>query len=149
MTAVNKPASDLYNISRMQIQFQEMSISSRMLWVNNSQAFLVGIYAGVNFFQTSDPGLHHKALMVGSVIPILGMLITIITLIDVISSMVQMNKLRQNYKNAHDGHEQEGALPLLNGAPADRFFQRISCVVSMVVFIAIWSYLIMGDHKWL
>ncbi|MBS7565179.1 hypothetical protein KHS38_12270 [Mucilaginibacter sp. Bleaf8] len=147
MPTENKPVSELYSVSRMQIEHYDMSIGLRLIWLNNSQAFMFGVYSVCTIMKAPTPFLAGKELMLAMAIPFLGFATTLVTLFDIITSIIQMNKLTRNYKNANSNHEQELNFPLLHGNIMDRVMQRISPVVTALLFLAVWIFLIMYDHQ--
>jgi hypothetical protein len=145
MATENNSLSELYTVSRAQIEHYNLSIGLRLIWLNNSLAFMFGVYAGLTTMQSPTSYLHGKAQMLNSAIPIIGFAVSLFTLFDIIASIVQMRKLTQNYSNVH--HDPEDNFPLINGTLADRFFQRLSPVASASLFLIVWTYLIMYDHQ--
>ncbi len=138
--------SELYTVSRFQIQYHENSIFVRSLWLINSQSFAFGIYSGTILFMSPDPKLHTKAQILHATLPFIGFVFTLFTLIDIVTSVVEMHKLNENYKAQNNNHAQELDFPLLNGTLADRFLQQFSSVASSLLFLAVWTLLIIYDH---
>lgn len=144
MTTDNSP-SELYTVSRSQIEHYNLSIGLRLIWLNNSLAFMFGVYAGLTTMQSPTSYLHGKAQMLNGVIPLIGFAVSLFTLFDIIASIVQMNKLTKNYANVHPNSED--SFPLITGTMADQFFQRLSPIASALLFLIVWTYLIMYDHQ--
>lgn len=145
MVAENNGPSELYIVSRAQIEHYNLSIGLRLIWLNNSLAFMFGVYAGLTTMQSPTSYMHVQAQMLNGVIPFIGFAVSMFTLIDIITSVVQMKKLTQNYVSIY--REPEDSFPLLNGTLADRFFQRLSPIASALLFLVVWSFLIMYDHQ--
>lgn len=145
MAADNKGPSELYTVSRSQIEHYNLSIGLRLIWLNNSLAFMFGVYAGLTTMQSPTSYMHGKAQMLNGVIPLIGFAVSLFTLFDIIASIVQMNKLTRNYANVH--HNSEDSFPLITGSMADQFFQRLSPIASALLFLIVWTYLIMYDHQ--
>ncbi|GAB2685026.1 hypothetical protein GCM10027037_03060 [Mucilaginibacter koreensis] len=147
MAEENIVPSDLYTISRSQIQSYDAGLGPRLLWMANGQAFAFGIYCGLTFAMPPSPDLTNRAQIFGGVIPFVGAIVSIFTLLDIITSLVQMHKLASNYKKANNGLESEASFPMLDATFADRLFQRISPLATTLLFIIIWTFLILYDHK--
>lgn len=145
METANNSPSELYTVSRSQIEHYNLSIGLRLIWLNNSLAFMFGVYAGLTTMQSPTSYLHGKAQMLNGVIPLIGFLVSLFTLFDIITSVIQMNKLTKNYISIE--HDPEDSFPLINGTLADRFFQRLSPIASALLFLIIFTYLIMYDHQ--
>jgi hypothetical protein len=139
--------STLYIVSRGQIEHYDLSIGLRLIWLNNSLAFMFGVYAGLTIMQSPTSFMHAQAQLLNNVIPVIGFAVSLFTLSDVIAGVIQMNKLTKNYCAIHT--QPEDSFPLLSGTLVDRFFQRFSPIASSLLFLAVWSYLIMYDHQWL
>lgn len=137
--------SVLYIVSRGQIEHYNLSIGLRLIWLNNSLAFMFGVYAGLTTMQSATSYMHAQAQLLNNVIPFIGFAVSLFTLTDIIASIIQMKKLTKNYTAVHQ--QPEDTFPLLNGTLADRFFQRFSPIASALLFLAVWSYLIMYDHQ--
>jgi hypothetical protein len=146
MRTENVPPSELYTASRTQIQHYDMSIGLRLIWLNNSQAFMFGVYSVTVFMKAPTPFLMGKEQALAFVIPILGFASTLFTLFDIVTSIVQMSRITRNYQNANDNNAKEANLPLLNGTFKDQVLLRISPVVTALLFLAVWSFLLMYDH---
>jgi len=145
MAAEESIPSELYVVSRAQIEHYNLSIGLRLIWLNNSLAFMFGIYAGLTTMQSATSYMHAQAQLLNTLIPIIGFAVSLFTLADVIASVVQMNKLTKNYSATYQHPEDK--FPLLNGNLADRFFQRFSPIASALLFLAIFGYLILYDHQ--
>lgn len=145
MATGSSATSELYIVSRGQIEHYNLSIGLRLIWLNNSLAFMFGVYAGLTTFQSATSYMHAQAQLLNSVIPFIGFAVSLFTLADIIASVIQINKLTKNYSAVHQ--QPEDSFPLLNGNLADRFFQRFSPIASALLFLTIWSYLIMYDHQ--
>lgn len=140
---INKPASELYLASRQQVNQHDFAIGLRLIWLNNSQAFMFGIYAGTTVFQASTPFFLASEHNLTLLIPIIGLLISLFTLSDIITSLVQMGKLYRGYKNRT---EEQHSFPLAYTGFTNRLLQRLSPVLSCLLFIIVWLYLINYDH---
>jgi hypothetical protein len=147
MADENVAPSQLYNITRAQIESYDAGMGQRLLWLANSQAFAFGIYCGLTFAMPPSPDLTNKAQIFGGIIPFVGALVSFFTFIDIVTSMVQMHKLAKNYQHSTDGLEHEASLPMIDATFADRLFQRFSPIVTSLFFTAIWTFLILYDHK--
>lgn len=147
MTIENTPASELYLTSRQQIQSYDMAIGLRLLWLSNTQAFSFGIYAALTLYMSPDKLLHTKAQMLATVIPYIGILVSVFTFSDIISSMVRLKRLTLNYQKSNNGKQQEANFPLINGYLSITLLKRIAPIGSTILFLIIWGYLIMYDHK--
>ena len=145
MATQNNSPSELYTVSRSQIEHYNLSIGLRLIWLNNSLAFMFGVYAGLTTMQSPTSYMHLQAQMLNGVIPIIGFAVSLFTLVDIITSIVQMKKLTNNYTTVHQ--EAEDSFPLINGTLADRFFQRLSPIASALLFLMVWAFLIMYDHQ--
>ncbi|WP_158827792.1 hypothetical protein [Mucilaginibacter lacusdianchii] len=147
MRTENTPPSELYTTSRTQIQHYDMAIGQRLIWLNNSQAFMFGVYAVTVIIKSPTPLLAGKLQVLAFVIPILGLTTTLFTLFDIISSIVQMSKITRNYQNANNNSGKEANFPLLNGNLKDQILLRISPVISALLFLLVWGFLIGYDHQ--
>lgn len=142
----NAPPSELYDISRHQIQSYDAGLGPRLLWLINGQAFGFGIYCGLTFAMPPTPYFLQKATMFGGLIPFIGAAVTLFTLIDIITTLAQVRKLRENYSASNSGNEQEHALPLIDATATDRFFQRFGALGTTIFFLLIWTFIILYDH---
>lgn len=147
MAYENSPPSELYNVSRKQIQSYDAGLGPRLLWLINGQAFGFGIYCGLTFAMPPTPYLLQKATMFGGIIPVIGAVVTLFTLIDIFTTIVQLRKLRVNFSAANNGAEKETNLPLIDATATDRFFQRFAAVGTTVFFMLVWVFFIMYDHQ--
>lgn len=147
MTTEELHPSELYTISRGQIQSYDMALGARLLWLINSQSFAFGIYAGLTLFMSPTPDLHTKAQLLVTVLPFVGAIISLFTFFDIVTSIVQMHKLVQNYKRYHNAQEKENQFPLLDSTLFSRFIQRLSPIFSALLFLAVWIFLILYDHR--
>ncbi|QJD94540.1 hypothetical protein HH214_00955 [Mucilaginibacter robiniae] len=149
MPTENQPASTLYVVTIQQLQTQDMAIGGRLLWLINAQAFLFGIYSASVVFMAPTPDMKTLQRELGMAMPLIGLSIAVFTLLDIISSIAQMNRLTKNYRQSNNGHDQEFEFPLVSGTYYDRLLRRVSPIISTLIFISVWSYLIMYDHHWL
>ena len=145
MATEGSAPSELYIVSRAQIEHYNLSIGLRLIWLNNSLAFMFGVYAGLTTMQSPTSYMHAQAQLLNGVIPFIGFAVSLFTLSDIIASVIQMNKLTRNYTAVHQ--QPEDTFPLVSGTLADRFFQRFSPIASALLFLAVWGYLIMYDHQ--
>jgi len=148
MASENKPVSQLYLTTLSQLHYYDLSVGLRLIWLNNSQAFMFGVYSALTTIKSPTPFLHDKAQMLNTVIPIIGAIISLFTLTDIISGFIRIRALNNNYtENNHS--DREGNFPRLDSTVTNRFFQRVSPVVIALIFLGIWVFLIMYDHQWL
>lgn len=145
MASSNNAPSQLYNISRSQIENNDLSIGLRLIWLNNCLAFMFGVYAVVTLFPSVTPFLHTKAQMLSVVIPYIGVLISLFTLFDILMGIKRISGLIGNYQK-WKGPEMKGT-PMLNGTRLDRFFQRFSPVGQALLFLVVWLYLLLYDKQ--
>lgn len=140
-------ASDLYVASRGQLQHYDLSMGLRLIWLNNSQAFMFGIYSATVIVKAPLPIFLPKEQTLAMLLPIVGFLVSLFTLFDVIASLAQMNQLNMNYR--HHGHPDgsEGNLPLLSGTLLEGMFQRVAPVSTAILFSIVWGFLFLYDHK--
>ncbi|MCJ8209167.1 hypothetical protein MUY27_05570 [Mucilaginibacter sp. RS28] len=139
----NQPVSELYIASRGQINHYHLSIGLRLIWLNNSQAFMFGIYSATVVVKAPNAFLLAQERNLAMVIPIIGFLISLFILGDVIASLIQMHKLNCNYNH---GPEEERLFPLVYTNLFNRMLQHLSPVLSSLLFILIWGGLILFDH---
>jgi hypothetical protein len=144
MTSEDQSISQLYTVSREQIEHYNLSIGMRLIWLNNCLAFMFGVYAMLIIMKPPTPNLNAKAQTLSTLIPYIGIAVSLFTLFDIITSIIQMHKLTENYKKAN--YSQADSFPLLNGTMADRFFQRLSPIACGIIFLVIWTYLALYDH---
>jgi len=147
MAYKSTPATAMYLVSRAQIEHYDMAVGARLLWLINSQSFLFGIYVGASLFMPPTPELKVKEQLLAMAVPVMGLLIAIFTAFDMITSLSQMDKLWKNYKDYNDGEDRENELPPINGDLFDRLIHKISPIISTVVFLMTWSFLLLKDLK--
>jgi hypothetical protein len=143
MSTNTASASQLYNISRGQIEHNNMSIGLRLIWLNNCLAFMFGIYSSLTLYQSATPFWHTKAQMLSVAIPYIGVFVSLFTLLDVVMGIVRMGNILKHYQR--DGQQEMLGMPMLDGTATDRFFQRLSPVAQSVFFLVIWLYLLLYD----
>jgi H+/gluconate symporter-like permease len=142
-----KPLSELYRVSRAQIEHHDNAVNQRVIWLSIGQSFFFNVYAMLVTAKAPTPPLFAKQQMLAVIFPIAALLVAIFSFIDVIAGLFYMRKLRTNYKGETDGSSHENYYPMLNGNRQDRFFQRISPVMIPFIFIVTWVYLLMFDHQ--
>jgi len=145
MTPNIASASQLYNVSRGQIEQNNISIGLRLIWLNNCLAFMFGIYSSLTLFQSATPFWHTKAQMLSVAIPYIGVLISLFTLIDVVMGIVRMRNILKHYSK--EGQQEMSGIPMLDGTATERFFQRLSPVAQSIFFLVIWLYLLLYDKQ--
>jgi hypothetical protein len=139
--------SEIYRISRAQIEHHDNAVNQRVIWLSIGQSFFFNVYAMLVTAKAPSPELFQKQQMLAIIFPIAALLVAIFTFIDVVAGIFYMRKLRTNYKTATDGSSHENHYPMLNGNKWDRTFQRISPVMIPLIFIITWVYLLMFDHQ--
>lgn len=139
--------SELYRISRAQIEHHDNAVNQRVIWLSIGQSFFFNVYAMLVTAKAPSPELFTKQQMLAVVFPIAALLVAVFTFIDVVAGMFYLRKLRLNYKEATDGSSHENYYPMLNGNKRDRLFQRLSPFMIPVIFIITWIYLLMYDHQ--
>jgi len=139
--------SNLYTVSRAQIEHHDNAVNQRVIWLSIGQSFFFNVYAMLVTAKAPTPALFTKQQMLAVIFPIAALLVAIFTLVDVIAGLVYLRKIRKNYKAATDGSSRENYFPMLNGNKWDRGLQRISPVLIPLVFIITWIYLLMFDHQ--
>ncbi len=139
--------SELYRISRAQIEHHDNGVNQRVIWLSIGQSFFFNVYAMLVTAKAPTPELFKKQEMLAVIFPIAALIVSIFTFIDVLAGIFYMRKLRMNYKGHTDGSSSEHHYPMLNGNKWDRTFQRISPVMIPLVFIITWIYLLLFDHK--
>lgn len=139
--------SDLYLASRGQFQHFDMSIGLRMIWLNNSQAFMFGIYTVTVIMKAPIPAFFAKEQILNEFLPIVGFLVSLFTLFDISMNLAHMNQLNIHFRKhgRPDGHE--GKFPRLSGTFLEGMAQRIAPVATALLFMSIWGYLFLYDHK--
>jgi hypothetical protein len=143
MSTNTASASQLYNISRGQIEHNNMSIGLRLIWLNNCLSFMFGIYSSLTLYQSATPFWHTKAQMLSVAIPYIGVCVSLFTLLDVVMGIVRMGNIRKHYQQ--DGQQEMSGMPMLDGTATDRFFQRLSPVAQSIFYLVIWLYLLLYD----
>lgn len=141
------PVSELYKVTRGQIEHYDNAINSRVIWLSIGQSFFFNVYAMLVTAKAPTPQLMEKQKMLAIIFPIAALIVAIFTFIDVFAGLIYLRKLRLNYKEATNGSSGEKPYPMLNGNKFDRSFQRVSPVVISLVFILTWLYLLLYDHK--
>jgi len=139
--------SELYRISRAQIEHHDNAVNQRVIWLSIGQSFFFNVYAMLVTAKAPTPELFKKQEMLAVIFPIAALVVSIFTFMDVLAGIFYMRKLRMNYKGHTDGSSSELHYPMLNGNKWDRTFQRISPVMIPLVFIITWIYLLLFDHK--
>lgn len=142
-----QPLSEIYRVTRAQIEHHDNAVNSRVIWLSIGQSFFFNVYAMLVTAKAPTPELMNKQKMLAVIFPIAALAVAIFTLVDVMAGLFYIRKLRLNYKKVTDGSSHEGYYPMLNGNKFDRSFQRVSPIVIPAVFIITWLYLIMYDHK--
>lgn len=123
-----------------------MAIGGRLLWLINAQAFLFGIYSASVVYMAPTPQLKTIQQELGMALPLMGLSIAIFTMMDIIGSILQINKLTKNYRENNQGNDREYDFPMVSGTFYDRLLRRVSPIISTLIFISVWSYLLMYDH---
>jgi hypothetical protein len=141
------PVSELYTVTRAQIEHYDNAINSRVIWLSIGQSFFFNVYAMLVTAKAPTPELMNKQKMLAIIFPIAALIVAIFTFIDVLAGLLYLRKLRLNYKAHTNGSSGEQPYPMINGNKFDRSFQRASPVVISLVFIVTWAYLLLYDHK--
>ena len=139
--------SEIYRVTRGQIEHYDNSVSQRVIWLSIGQSFFFNVYAVLVVFKAPTPGLFTKQQMLFSIFPIAALLVSVFSLIDVIAGFFYLRTLRKNYKNTTDGTSNESSYPLINGSKWDRISQHLSPIMVPIIFILTWSYLLLYDFK--
>ncbi|MCJ8210518.1 hypothetical protein MUY27_12440 [Mucilaginibacter sp. RS28] len=139
--------SEIYRVSRAQIEHHDNAVNQRVIWLSIGQSFFFNVYAMLVTAKAPSPELMNKQKMLAVIFPVAALLVAIFTLVDVLAGLFYIRKLRWNYKNQTDGSSGEGMFPMINGTKWDRRFQRISPIAIPVIFIITWIYLLMFDYK--
>lgn len=142
-----QPLSEIYRVTRAQIEHHDNAVNSRVIWLSIGQSFFFNVYAMLVTAKAPTPELMSKQKMLAVIFPIAALAVAIFTLVDVMAGLFYMRKLRLNYKRVTDGSSHEGYYPMLNGNKFDRSFQRVSPIVIPAVFILTWIYLLLFDYK--
>ena len=141
------PVSELYKVTRGQIEHYDNAINSRVIWLSIGQSFFFNVYAMLVTAKAPTPELMNKQKMLALIFPVAALIVAVFTFVDVLAGLVYLRKLRLNYKAATNGSSEEQPYPMINGNKFDRSFQRVSPVVISLVFILTWAYLLLYDHK--
>jgi len=139
--------SEIYIVSRAQIEHHDNAVNQRVIWLSIGQSFFFNVYAMLVTAKAPTPELFKKQQMLAVIFPVAALLVSIFTLVDVMAGLYYIRKLRQNYKKVTDGSSQENCFPMLNGNKWDRVFQRISPLMIPIIFIVTWVYLLLYDYK--
>jgi hypothetical protein len=139
--------SQLYTITRAQIEHHDNAVNQRVIWLSIGQSFFFNVYAMLVTAKAPSPELFTKQQMLAVVFPIAALLVAIFTFVDVVAGMFYLRKLRLNYKKETDGSSSENYFPMLAGNKRDRLFQRLSPFMIPVIFIVTWVYLLMYDYQ--
>ncbi|QJD95383.1 hypothetical protein HH214_05600 [Mucilaginibacter robiniae] len=139
--------SQLYIVSRAQIEHHDNAVNQRVIWLSIGQSFFFNVYAMLVTAKAPTPELFKKQQMLAVIFPIAAFLVALFTLIDVLAGLFYIRKLRLNYKEHTNGSSQEGYYPMLNGNRWERTFQRISPLMIPVIFVITWIYLLLYDNK--
>ncbi|GAB2700751.1 hypothetical protein GCM10027037_27060 [Mucilaginibacter koreensis] len=143
------PVSELYKVTRAQIEHYDNAINSRVIWLSIGQSFFFNVYAMLVTAKAPTPELMNKQKMLALIFPIAALIVAVFTFVDVLAGLMYLRKLRLNYKEHTNGSSGEQPYPMINGNKFDRSFQRVSPVVISLVFILTWAYLLLYDHKML
>ena len=147
MPEEEKPLSELYKVSRAQLEHHDNAVNQRVIWLSIGHSFFFNVYAMLVTGKAPTPELLAKQKILAVIFPIAALLVAAFTLVDVLAGIFYIRKLRWNYKKNTDGSSAEGVYPMLNGNKYDRVFQRISPIMIPVIFIITWIYLLLYDHK--
>lgn len=142
-----KPLSELYKVTRAQIEHHDNAVNSRVIWLSIGQSFFFNVYAMLVTAKAPTPELFKKQQMLAVIFPIAALIVALFTFIDVMAGLIYLRKLRLNYKAATNGSSGEAPFPMLNGNKFDRTLQRLSPIAISLVFIITWLYLLLYDHK--
>jgi hypothetical protein len=145
--ATEATPSEIYKITRAQIEHHDNGVNQRVIWLSIGQSFFFNVYAMLVTAKAPTPELMEKQKMLAVIFPIAALLVSIFTLIDVLAGILYLRKLRKGYKGHTDGSSAEGPFPMLNGTKWDRRFQRISPLMIPIIFVITWVYLLLYDHK--
>lgn len=139
--------SQLYIVSRAQIEHHDNAVNQRVIWLSIGQSFFFNVYAMLVTAKAPTPELFKKQQLLAIIFPIAAFLVAVFTLVDVLAGLFYIRKLRLNYKKNTNGSSQEGYYPMLNGNRWERTFQRISPLMIPVIFVITWIYLLLYDNK--
>ncbi len=142
-----KPLSELYRVTRAQIEHHDNAVNQRVIWLSIGQSFFFNVYAMLVTAKAPTPELMKKQLMLGIIFPVAALIVAIFTFVDVIAGLTYLRKLRLNYKAHTNGSSDESPYPMLNGNKFDRVLQRLSPIAISLVFIITWLYLLFYDRS--
>lgn len=141
------PPSELYRVTRAQIEHHDNAVNTRVIWLSIGQSFFFNVYAMLVTAKAPTPQLFKKQEMLAVIFPIAALVVAIFTFIDVMAGLLYLRKLRLNYKAGTNGSSGEAPYPMINGNKFDRTLQRVSPIAISLVFIITWLYLLLYDHQ--
>ncbi len=142
-----KPLSELYRVTRAQIEHHDNAVNSRVIWLSIGQSFFFNVYAMLVTAKAPTPPLFAKQQMLAVIFPIAALAVALFTFVDVMAGLIYLRKLRLNYKASTNGSSGEAPYPMINGNKFDRTLQRVSPIAISLVFIITWLYLLLYDHN--
>jgi hypothetical protein len=137
-------SSDLYKVTRGQIEHQNDSLNQRVIWLTIAQSFF---FSGYAILVTGNPNaepfkqMQHFMLYL---FPIASILIVAISYIDILSALIYLSRLRHNYKSSFQ--KEDSKYPPVGGWPNLINMQYASPRIIPVLFLLIWGFILMKWH---
>lgn len=141
------PSSEIYKITRAQIEFYDNSVSQRVIWLSIGQSFFFGVYATLVTIKAPSPDLLAKQHILTVILPIAALLNALFTLFDVIAGLSYMRKLKRRYEDRTRKIASEKVYPFIWGKPTDRIFQHISPTLIPIIFVLSWVIILITTYR--
>lgn len=139
------PISNLYTVTRGQIEHINNNLGQRIIWLVIAQSFFFNAYALLILGKPQLPQLQHLFRMFLVIVPLASLLTVVMTLIDVLGIIRRRKKLRVRYESA--GFQDEmNTYPEVDGTRVQRVYDYLAPITLPVMFIVIWV-IVIGSLK--
>jgi hypothetical protein len=139
----NEQQSDLYKVTRSQIEHLDNTVSQRIIWLTIAQSFFV---SGFAVLVTGNPGNPHyvriQAILL-TLFPVISIILVLLTFFDILSGLVYTKKLNEFMQKQKRENKVELFYPPLAGFKRLNQLKNFSPLAVPVVFIIMWIYILL------
>ena len=120
---------------REEIRHEDNLLNQRISWLVSSQSFLLtGFAIALNGpLQAKSAKYEQLGLLLVSLIPIVGVLISLISQVTILAGVIHMQQIRRLAGAFHPAH-----LPGVQGTSLTRWFGLSGPTVTPLIFLAVW-----------
>jgi hypothetical protein len=135
------PSSDLYKVTRGQIEHQNDSLNQRVIWLTIAQSFF---FSGFAILITGNPNaepmkqVQHFMLYL---FPIASIFIVAVSYIDILCALQYLSRLRNHYNSNHQ--KEDSKYPPVGGWDNLITLQYASAKIIPILFLLIWGFILM------